>query len=166
MAAKEARFSIERRAHSQDSNRDELSDLETVSLHIQDVSAIDQGFYVCLVANSASAFRATHAFLKVISIVTTNEFHWFDSIIDQKWTICAAIACILFIVTLLFFACRSSDLKVNKLLQESKAETPNFDQLIERTMSSMKKVSKIYIKMGLFFNHFPFFINRTLLMFQ
>lgn len=60
------RIVLERREHSDDSNKDILADLETVNLTILDVNQQDQGYYVCIVANSLKSFRVTYAFLNIV----------------------------------------------------------------------------------------------------
>jgi hypothetical protein len=72
------RFRLERREHSQDSNKDPLSDLETVKLNIFNTMKDDTGYYLCIVANSFKSFRVTYAFLNVtdndVATQRTNDF--------------------------------------------------------------------------------------------
>jgi hypothetical protein len=50
-----------------DSNKDSLSDLETINLHITNTIKEDTGYYLCIVANSLKSFRVTYSFLNVLS---------------------------------------------------------------------------------------------------
>ena len=58
---------MERREHMEDSNKDSLSDLETINLHITNSITEDTGYYLCIVANSLKSFRVTYSFLNVLS---------------------------------------------------------------------------------------------------
>lgn len=58
---------MERREHTEDSNKDSLSDLETINLHITNSITEDTGYYLCIVANSLKSFRVTYSFLNVLS---------------------------------------------------------------------------------------------------
>jgi hypothetical protein len=64
-ATKDPRIQLKRREHVHDSNKDALSDLETVDLHILNTTQSDIGYYLCIVANSLKSFRVTYAFLNV-----------------------------------------------------------------------------------------------------
>ena len=66
---------MERREHTEDSNKDSLSDLETINLHITNSITEDTGYYLCIVANSLKSFRVTYSFLNVLSE---------DDLINQK----------------------------------------------------------------------------------
>jgi hypothetical protein len=59
------RYVLQRREHSSDSNKDPLSDLETINLHILNTTKEDSAFYLCIVANNPKSFRVTYSFLNV-----------------------------------------------------------------------------------------------------
>jgi hypothetical protein len=65
-ASVDPRIVLSRREHTDDSNKDALSDVETVFLSVLNVKREDSGFYLCLVANSLKSFRLTYGFLNVI----------------------------------------------------------------------------------------------------
>jgi hypothetical protein len=62
---------IERREHKKDSNRDSNSEFETVNLHIINTNYDDIGYYLCIVANSASSYRSTYSYLNVLNYSKT-----------------------------------------------------------------------------------------------
>jgi hypothetical protein len=65
-ASIDPRFVLSRRAHTDDSNKDHMSDMETVYLTVLNTRPEDRGFYLCLVANSIKSFRLTYGFLNVV----------------------------------------------------------------------------------------------------
>ena len=70
-ATVDPKYALLRRPHVLDSNKDPLSDLETVSLHVLNVTKEDSAFYLCIVANSLKSFRVTYSYLTVIDAVKT-----------------------------------------------------------------------------------------------
>jgi hypothetical protein len=67
------RYVLQRREHSLDSNKDPLSDLETINLHILNTTKQDSAFYLCIVANNPKSFRVTYSYLSVVDPEATTK---------------------------------------------------------------------------------------------
>ena len=140
LASKETRVNIERRAHSQDSNRDPMSELETVNVRIQNVQMEDQGFYLCIVANAPNAFRSTNAFLRVLPVLKDEQTPPFLASFLQSWApIIVVFLLFLIVISLLVRLCCSRPTQLNSKTKKGDP-VPDIDSIIEKTMSSMKKV--------------------------
>ena len=68
------RYVLQRREHSADANKDPLSDLETINLHILNTTKDDSAFYLCIVANNPKSFRVTYSYLRVLDAEVTTKF--------------------------------------------------------------------------------------------
>jgi hypothetical protein len=77
------RIVLDRHAHIKDSNKDSLSDLETVDLKIFNTSPNDKGYYICIVANSMKSFRMTYSFLNVTHNSDDINYNNNDNIISN-----------------------------------------------------------------------------------
>jgi hypothetical protein len=85
-ASVDPRIVLSRREHTEDSNKDVMSDVETVYMTVLDVKREDSGFYLCLVANSLKSFRLTYGFLNVVDSknATVLEENKLDNISSKK----------------------------------------------------------------------------------
>lgn len=149
------RIRIERRIHSLDSNKDNLADLETVSLHISNLVTSDAGYYLCIVANSIKSFRVTYSYLNVVSPSSTTTvspfgFDYIDLISDGKWSLKNSyllagflVVTVLFITFILMLTCyccvqfnqnsnknfKNPDLVVNHQIKDVKQQTFNNEEV-------------------------------------
>ena len=75
------RYILQRREHYLDANKDPLSDLETINLHILNTIKQDSAFYLCIVANNPKYFRVTYSYLSVVDaeVTTKNMTAYIDS---------------------------------------------------------------------------------------
>lgn len=147
-------YSIERRQHTEDSNKDALSDLETVNLHVLNSQLLDRAYYLCIVANSLKSFRITYSFLNVVANreesnvnqadITTLAENFFDRNKYFILTVClCVIALVLFIVLSICYCCtqfikQKSQFKKQATKQDE--QNSKMNSIIEKTMNSMKKV--------------------------
>ncbi|CAF0730467.1 unnamed protein product [Brachionus calyciflorus] len=138
------RIVLERRQHLDDSNKDSLSDLETVNLKIMNTMRSDQGYYLCIVANSLKSFRVTYGFLNITT--ETNDFKHgilqveknLESFFDQnKYSVTVAFFAILFLILVIIMTLCLCHLSRNKSDKKS---------IIENSVDSMKK-NFVYVSM-------------------
>lgn len=137
------KYKLERRQHIEDSNKDSFSDLETVNLKIINVRPADQGYYLCIVANSPKSFRVTYAFLNItdtgdleqkISLMEKNLESFFDK---NKYSITVGFfAVLLLVLVILMSAC----------MCHINSQSKDKQSIIDNTMSSMKK-NFLYVTM-------------------
>ncbi|RNA40231.1 Vascular endothelial growth factor receptor [Brachionus plicatilis] len=137
------RFKLERRQHIEDSNKDSFSDLETVNLKILKTNPTDQGYYLCIVANSPKSFRVTYGFLNVtdsadfehkISLVEKNLQSFFD---QNKYSITVGF----FAVLLLVLA-----ITMSVCMCHINSKSKDRKMIVDNTMGSMKK-NFLYVSM-------------------
>ena len=163
------RIVLERREHTDDPNKDARSDFETVNLHVLNAVQQDQGYYMCIVANSLRSFRVTYAFLNVLNTPTghnaLNQSTHLDLLVAQSFfernkslvtLISLFAAAVVVIVTLGFCFCcfqltrrQKQDKKARGLdggkkrcagLGDEMPDTEKMNSLLEKTMTSMRKV--------------------------
>jgi hypothetical protein len=158
------KYSIERRAHQLDSNKDDKADLETMNLNVFNLEASDRGFYVCIIANSLTSFRLTYAFLNVLNTSSTssstNNNIESDLMIVEKQLgsffgrnkfLLGSLVFVVFALILVTFCicyCYVHCMKLKQMKRHnSKNETSKInidskmDSILEKTITSMKKVS-------------------------
>jgi hypothetical protein len=148
------RIKLERKFHTEDSNKDSLADLETVNIHIIDTLNSDEGYYLCIVANSLKSFRVTYGFLKIVDIPLYKAL--FNSLfVENNYTIIGLIIAVILLIFLLIVSyhhCiyvlntknKKTDNQKNLLNGKLPNENSSMNNLIEKTISSMKKVRIYY----------------------
>lgn len=150
---KNPRIKLNRRAHSKDSNQDMMSDLETITMTITDTVESDKGYYLCIVANSVKSFRVTYGFLNVTNEILVVEkssfFNWLQ-IGDRKVEIALLVAIFLLSVFLMLLCyhcctvCIKSRLKIKKPSPPPYGDNIKKNNLLEKTIGSMKNVTIFY----------------------
>lgn len=137
------RYKLERRHHIDDSNKDSFSDLETVNLKILQTRSDDQGYYLCIVANSPKSFRVTYAYLNVtdnadfehkISLMEKNLESFFDK---NKYSMTVGFFAVLVLILLIVMSVCICHINL---------KTKSKQSMIDNTMGSMKK-NFLYVSM-------------------
>ena len=160
------RIRFERRIHMEDSNKDAEADLETINMHILNAVDKDSGIYLCIVANSVRSFRVTYGVLNVkqdlagnytelFELNTQHRSLWVNWLLYESNHIIVGlvVASVLLAVFFFMMLCQcynhlllmKSDKKAvdfGKSKSFAKTEnTSHMNNLLEKTMSSMKKVN-------------------------
>jgi hypothetical protein len=161
------RIRFERRIHMEDSNKDAEADLETINMHILNAVTKDSGIYLCIVANSVKSFRVTYGFLNVkqdlmgnytelFELNTQHRSLWVNWLLYESNHIIVGlvVASVLLAVFFFMMICqcynhllnmkndkKSVDFGKNTKSFAKTENTSPMNNLLEKTMSSMKKVN-------------------------
>ena len=148
------RFKLERRKHVEDSNNDGLADLESVSFSIQSAIESDQGYYLCIVANSIRSFRVTYSFLTVNNqasqqdSATSSDLDVARTFFERNKTLIigAGILLVALLLVGIVFACiccahwtRHKRMKKKFMKKTAADESNKMNTILEKTMNTMKK---------------------------